>query len=243
MIPALGLHSNGTPYDDNGFREDGTYGDTGSPYNENGCTFDGKKEDGSACDPSSGPNPAAEDFAESIADNFSGTVSSIITQLKSDFQSQLNALDCGAIRTELSSLVTTLSYDPIFIFGENNEYLNEDMHLNFESKPQKLSLNIERDANTKLLEERHVDLYDCDKEQYKLNILINVLTSLESGTEFDNLVAQLLAMVSSLPEHLLNIYKEDTGAFNNWVQSKIEETMRGEAGLERWLLWLSSTPF
>ena len=232
--PTTGIHGEtGTEYDENGFDIYGNHADTGSPFNEEGCNREGFDIDDEPCDPSGGPNPEAEAFANSIAGTIGTDLGNIISDLQTALQDSLNALDCPGIRTQMNSLMTTLGYNRDFIFGENDKYFVEDMHLEFNgNEPKPLVLNIDRDPNAKELEDKHVDLYHCDRSSYALKRLKDALTAMATGQEFEDLKDEILDRIRNWTDYQYGLYGDNPTAFNEWLIKQIGDIMIENSGLD-----------
>ena len=230
--PTTAVHSEtGTPFDPTGFDMNGNH-QNGTPYNECGCSIEGLTEDNEVCDITCGPNPAAEAFADNMAADLPNDVTTIINLLVGENQTLLDGLGCPQIRTEIINLNQTLDFDPVFVFGENNKYLNEDMHLHFAERPQPLPVNIStRDPQAVLLENRHVDLYDCDKQAYAVKAYIATLNFLNEGDQKDNFVAATLEKIRNWSEYMLNLMS-DEDEFQRWLAGEIGQYMMDNSGLD-----------
>lgn len=230
--PTTAVHSEtGTNFDTNGFDMNGNYQD-GTPYNQCGCSIEGLTEDNQTCDITCGPNPAAEAFADTIAANLPSDITTIINILLTENQGLLNSLGCPEIKQDMEGLNTDLGYDPVFVFGEGGKYINEDMHLHFTERPQPLPFNIStRDPKAVLLEKRHVDLYDCDKQAHAVRKYIIALNLLNEQSEKDAFVAATLTKIRSWSEYMLSLMSDDV-EFQKWLAGEIGQYMMDNSGLD-----------
>ena len=231
--PNTGINSetNGI-YDRYGFDIYGNHEETQGPFNEQGCSREGLTIDGETCDPSGGPNPEATQFANSIASTIQNDIGGIIDELKDVLTDSLQKLDCPGIRTQLNTLIGGLGYNREFIFGESDQYLNEGMHLEFQSEPKPLVLNIERDANAKLLEERHVDLYHCDRASYAVNALLGALLEMGTPAGIGEIKEDILDLIKDWTTYESGRYKDDPDAFREWLIFQIGQMMKDNSGLD-----------
>ncbi len=226
-----GIHSQTMDsLDMNGFRQDGTYKDTGSPYNDQGCNRVGYTEDGEKCDPSAGANPESEAYAEDIRPGLPTRINDALAEITSVLQDSLLGLNCGALRTQMTTLVGQLSYDTKYIFGENDEYLNTDMHLNFTAPPAPMVLRTERDTLAEELEEKHVELYYCDKLTYAFNKFLDEINNLDAA-QIDALSDQIAEEVAKWSESMLNANSDST-SFEAWLLRELGTIIRELSGLD-----------
>ncbi len=241
--PTTAVHSEtGTNFDPNGFDMNGNYQD-GTPYNQCGCSIEGLTEANEPCDITCGPNPEAEEFAENIASNLPTEITTIINLLIAENQTLLTSLGCPQIRGEIEDLNNGpegLGYDPVFVFGEGNKYINDDMHLHFTERPQPLPINIStRDPKAVLLEKKHIDLYDCDKQAYALRAYIQTLNFLNEQAQKDPFVTATLTKIENWSEYMLNLMKGEADdqpgeseEFQNWLAGEIGQYMMDHSGLD-----------
>ena len=230
--PATGNHSNGTPYDDNGFDLNGIHTSTGTIYNENDCTREGLDINGNPCDPTGGPYVLAQLFADSIKPTLQNTIPGILDSLIAAFEAEIEILDCGAIRTEMDNLLSTLAFQRDFIFGESDKYFDKGMHQEFTKRPEELILNIERNQDAKDLESKHIELYDCDKQEYIYEVYIGALNELVNNVGYEDLLNIIIDKIANWTEHQYNIYANDPEAFNNWIIRELGIIMEEESGLD-----------
>ena len=232
-----GTHpSTGTIYDPNGFRQDGTFKDTGSEFNDQGCSRRGYQEDGTTpCEPAAGAFPKSENFADQQSETIEDDIESELGNLRDQYN-DTQILSCQQIRDELLDLTNPsaggVSVDVQYLFGENSEYLNDDMHLHFTDAPQKLQVNIkDRDNRFTEIENKHIELYECDRQRYaneKLIEAIDVLLADQNG-EISEASAELLEKIKQWTEFEYNGNKDD---FESWLTKEIEALIRELSGLD-----------
>ncbi|MEM6319609.1 MAG: hypothetical protein AAF960_18190 [Bacteroidota bacterium] len=224
-----GIHQNGTMYDDSGYDKDGIHKDTNTAYNSQGCSREGTDEEGNVCDPNAGENPAAIAFADSIAGDLAPMIDSLLGDLMAELQDSLDQLDCEAIRMEMKSLVNTLAYDPLFIFGVGDKYLEEGMHQEFAQEPLPLEATVERRAEAQELEEKHVDLYHCDKNAAALNELLTKVAAMRSD---DALATSLLETIKNWTEYAYGLHTKDATAFITWLSNQLNNTLQAPSDID-----------
>jgi len=239
--PTTAVHNEtGTNFDPYGFDINGNY-QNGTPYNQCGCSIEGLTENNEVCDVTCGPNPASEAFAESLANDIPNQITTIINLLISENLTLLTTLGCPQIRSDMETLNTTsLGYDPVFVFGEDNKYISEDMHLHFTERPKPLPTTINtRDPNAVLLENKHVELFDCDKQAYAVRAYIETLNFLNEQAQKDAFVEATLAEIRNWTEYMLNLMNGDgtqqpgaSEAFQNWLTGEIGQYMMDNSGLD-----------
>ena len=239
--PTTAVHNEtGTNFDPYGFDINGNYQD-GTPYNQCGCSIEGLTENNEVCDVTCGPNPASEAFAESLANDLPNQITTLINLLIAENLATLTALGCPQIRSDMETLnTTTLGYDPVFVFGEDNKYISEDMHLHFTERPKPLPITINtRDPNAVMLENKHVELFDCDKKAYAVRAYIETLNFLNEQAQKDAFVEATLTKIRGWTEYMLNLMNGDgtqqpgeSEEFNNWLTGEIGQYMMDNSGLD-----------
>ncbi len=230
--PATGLNSEtGTAYDSLGFDVNGNHNETMSPYNNCGCSREGVDEEDNPCDPGCGPFAASEAFADSIAGTLNTDITAIGGTLTADLQTEINQLDCGSIRSELNTLVTSLGFDRTYIFGENDEYLNAGLHTVFEKEPKPTILNTNRNPQVKELETKHIALFNCDKAEYNLAQLLAGLNGM-STADYEELTQHILGLINNWSEYQYGLYADDSQAYNEWLVRKIGDWLREQNNID-----------
>lgn len=209
----------GNRYDENGFDIEGNYLDTGSPYNEAGCDMNGLDSLGNFCEVNV---TAVNEFIDSVSQNIDTNVSDIINQL-TDTLNLVSLDSCTELRSEINDLINTLSFDPRFIIGENEEYLQVGMSQNFTSEPKTLVLNTVRDENVKLLEEKHVALYHCDKNY----LIYKDMQEGLDGLTNEEIVALVNERMKELTPYQVDLFKSDPAEFQKWLRYILSQILQG----------------
>ena len=230
--PTTGNHSNGTTYDDNGFDINGIHINTGTIYNNNDCSREGIDINGNPCDPTGGPYILAQIFADSVKPTLQNTIPGLLDSLIAAFEDGIDSLDCGAIRIEMNSLLGTLAFQRDFVFGESDKYFEKGMHQEFTKRPEELILNIERNQDAKDLETKHIELYDCDKQEYVYEAYISALNELINNVGYQKLLDTITDKIANWTEHQYNIYANNPEAFNDWIIRELGILMQAESGLD-----------
>ncbi len=178
--PITGKYKNGGTYDDNGFDINGNYKDTNppSPYNEDGCDRNGKDKDGNPCNPTNPPIKEVETFLTANKAKVETDIETILNEIKADYTSKLAALNCGAKKTTLESLIAPLGINKKLITGDHDEYILAGMSDKFSSAIKKCQIDSDRDQVIKNIENTHVELYDCDVKSKKYNLIISTINAL-----------------------------------------------------------------
>ena len=238
--PVTGLMPDGSKYNDEGYYvgkdENGNniflHKETDTPFNTCGCNIDEKggeyKGVTYVCQPNCNTNEKAAAFAAAIKNSLADSIANIIADLKIATQDSLANLNCNAIRTEMRDLVNTLGYDSIFIFGVGSKLLKKGMHLEFEKNPKASTVNVERRAEAPALEQRHVDLFHCDKTEYELEATLAALDALANNT---SLSEEILAKIKAWSTYAADKYVDNPAAFSAWLKRQIEELIDEGSGI------------
>lgn len=222
-------------YDPNGFGFDGIHAVTGTIYNEFGCSQAGIDTTGMPCNPNgSGPyywlnnNPTGPptlegiEFANEVKDTLEVLILGLLAIMESNMVDTIAAQreSCDEIRDDMDVLLNTLDYNRDFIYGPDDEYYEEGMSGNFSSRPKPFGVDMERDPNTINLENKHINLYDCDK---KLTIHLNILDlieQLEVSPDLDDFVILILEKIKRLTAADIAQY-EDLENLKLWLNQEI----------------------
>lgn len=239
--PVTGLLPDGSKYNEQGYYvgkdENGNniilHEDTNTPYNTCGCDIDGKggtyQGETHVCQPNCNTNEDAAKFAAAMEHTLGDSIALIIAELQAEMQDSLGNLNCGVLRTEMRGLVNTLGFDSLFIFGVGSKYLNKGMYQEFEKRPQSLTATVERSADAKILEDKHVDLFQCDKIEYQLETALIALEALANNT---NLSEDILAKIEAWSQYSVDKYSKDPVKFKAWLRDQIEQLLNQESGIE-----------
>jgi hypothetical protein len=229
-------------FDPNGFDVNGYNIETGTQFNQQGCNQQGLDADGNLCDPGTqGPyywlhnssNGQGETTPEGIAyaltlqtasPNIRSVVEAAITVLQGTNQTALTSqrTTCGTIRTDLNTKVN--STDRKYFFGENDIFFNEDMNLNFISKPIALQVNVpDRSPNIVDIESKHIELYYCDKLVYRLKQTALILADFKTETGLDILVPDVLAAIERLSKEQVAEFTADPTKLSEWIKTFVSD--------------------
>ncbi|MEQ1747260.1 MAG: fibronectin type III domain-containing protein [Saprospiraceae bacterium] len=238
--PGMPYDSTGT-YDPNGFDKNGIHAQTGTKYNQGGCDREGLNAEGEPCDPTiepyswmnpNDPNPPTQaglEYAGEIKDSIGGWIQNILNDLNDEYEIKRDSQQtvCDGIRDTMRTLVNGLGYAPEFIFGPDSIYFTVGMHQHFRTAPTKMLLDMVRNDTVKALENRHIDLYVCDKAQYAHQYFMDIIADF-LGAGFNELKASMLDKVKSLPSAGIERFRNTPGAFLEWLEKEV----RGAVGLE-----------
>jgi len=225
-------------YDPNGFDVNGVHALTGTMFNPQGCGANGVDSLGNTCNPNTNPyswmdptnnnssTQAGLEFVQSIQDSIVGLLQGILNNLSNQAQDSINTQKgiCGGIRTQMTGLASTLNIDPSFLFGVNNEYFNEGMHLNFTQKPEPLAVHYtadQRKPDMKLLEGKHIDLYVCDQKEYVF-VHIKAIIAEFLGAGFPDLKQLILGRIGQQPQAQIDRFINEPGYFLTWLKDQVK---------------------
>jgi hypothetical protein len=131
---------------------------------------------------------------------------------------------CGDIRTAMNTLVTSLGLDPQFLFGDSYQYFEPGMHEQFLKRPEPLATHPtpeQRKPEMTELENKHVDLYDCDKKQYVFEHIKIVIEFLK-GAGFAELRQEMLDKIEQQPANVIAQFISNPQTFFNWLKDKVK---------------------
>ena len=218
-------------YDPWGFDSEGNHM-SGGTTNELGCTQEKMQENPQippcVADPyawvdSTGTTPtqAGITLANDVADSLQIWLDQILANLETEMDDSIAAKGpaCGAIRTTMNNQVTTLGYDKKYIFGANDEYINEGMYKKFTSKPEPLGVNIERNATQEALEKNHIYLYECDKALHVFKDLKSIYTDLKTNGLTD-LANDMKELIKRFTEEEATKYTNRDSLYT-WLQEQV----------------------
>ncbi len=235
---ANGVHSETeTEYDTNGFDVHGNHYETGTEFNEEGCNRDGVDVEGNPCDPSGpGTPPDVQVFADSLNSDgvIENDISVTLNEIKQSLQDSLNTINCGSIRTTLDDAVVTEGLNRAYIFGENDEYLDEGMSEEFLDEPKPMEADIEgRNPAIINIENLHVDLFHCDKTEIQITAALDILEAICQSESLEQLKTYLMDKITNWSSFELSLY-EDPADFKDWLLDEIQEyiLLNGDDGLE-----------
>lgn len=237
----------GMPFDDKydpwGFDCEGKHRETGNKTNPQGCT------QAQMHDPNDGHcdslaksvytwvkkdtiTKEGVTLANRVADSIRIQAEIIITELISKVTVDVAAkiVACTALRGEMRSLIAGLALgeDSTFVVGNGGKYIKEGMWKSFLDKPQKLNLSLDRKASMVSLENKHVDLYNCDQEQEFQKLLLATLKAMANEKGLGELVKQLIAKIQRMPAD--SVVKYTNSAYLlAWVKTQINEEANHQA--------------
>jgi hypothetical protein len=242
--PGFPYDTTGT-YDPNGFDVDGNHALTGTQYNPQGCSADGIDSiSGQPCNPNIAPyswmdpsngNPATQAglaYVNEIQDTIGAILQGILNTLSQQAQDSLEAQQgiCDGIRTEMLSLVGNLNIEPTFLFGPDSQYFAVGMHQNFSARPEPQAQHFppdQRKAEMKSLEDKHIDLYDCDVKQYVFVHIQEIIADL-LGTGFADLKADILDKISKQPQTVIDRFRNEPGYLLTWLTDQLKIAVQYE---------------
>ena len=220
------FHPGGTKTDPQGYDYNGIHADTGTPYDNFGCDMNDLNSDGQPCFRDS----LAIKLRDSLYNNiFPGKVDDLISDNLNKFLDSLGTFDCDAIRTEMNAKLTTLGYDPKYIKGEENQYFNEGLSDHFSSEPKPMILNSGRNEDAKILEQKHIDLYKCDKLSRLLNELVKELQEIDKEKLSKYIKSQLGTLDKTQLQKLLDSNEElekwILQVITDYIENNVAETI------------------
>lgn len=204
-------------FDIRGFDVNGKH-KTGGAFDEYGCDVNMKDLNGNECKPSQDV-VAIKAFRDSLSGGKLLAICDSVFLLKvAQYKMDSLSLNCSAIRTEVNTLISTLQYPMQYIGGDSSRYINQGMSQNFASPPQKLLTNVEnRNSNTILLENRHIDLYKCDVKEIAIGRILSFLNN-ENKALFAKFVDEEILLLSTVQ---LEKIKKDENEFFKWLSIQL----------------------
>jgi hypothetical protein len=232
--PTTGLHTNETFWDDNGFDKDGNYKGTDPPskYNENGCNREGwsNASPPQKCDPTLPPNPPIAEVSKFITENgtqIDNDVVRLLNQIKLDYVEKLSILGCNVLKTDVQTLNDLLQYNKEFTIGNHNEYIDiPELVGNFQSQPKKSEVEVEgKNGNTILLENKHVDLYECAVKSKRFQLIVDKITEILNNPEkLSKIKLDIKKEIEkwNSEDAARYIGTENQASFDTWIQEKLK---------------------
>jgi hypothetical protein len=225
-------------FDPNGFNVNGIHALTGTEFNPQGCNASGVDSiGGQPCNPNINPyswmNPSGSSatqaglqYADEVKDTIGGMIQHILNTLNDQAQDSIDAQlsICNGIRTQMNSLVAGLNLDASFLFGPAKKYFAVGMHKNFTARPEPLAPHltlVQRKPEMLQLEEKHIDLYDCDVKQYVFVHIQEIIADL-LGAGFADLKAEILDKITKLPQSEINRFRNESGYFLIWLTDQLK---------------------
>ena len=227
-------------YDPNGFDAGGIHIETGTIYNPAGCAQTGLDSLGQPCNPVGPgpyywlheetlgpPTPQGLAFADSIRDRLRPMVVQALEVLLADTRDSmaLTRTRCQSFRQTMDSTMSTLDYDRLFIYGDEDIYYNEGMHRHFSEAPDYFSINVTRDPIEVELENAHVDLYHCDQRLFIFIDLENLIQDQQNNEAIDASVAALLELISRFTAEEVAQY-QNLATLQHWVNEQMQHRIQ-----------------
>ncbi len=238
-VPPYPGYDEGDPYDPNydpnGFNFEGIHAVTGTLYNEFGCSQAGIDTSGMPCNPvGTGPyywlnnNPTGPptlegiEFANEVQDTLEDLVLELLGIMGLTMEDTLSTQreSCDAIRSNMDGLLNDLDYNRDFIYGPEDEYYLEGMSENFSSRPKPFEVDMDRDPNTIALENKHIDLYDCDTKIIVYLNILELIDQLDGSPDLDDFITLLLEKIKRFTTTQVSQY-ESMEALKDWLEAEI----------------------
>lgn len=238
-VPPYEGYEEGDPYDPsydpNGFGYDSIHVITGTIYNEQGCSQAGLDTLNQPCDPTgAGPyywlnnNPMGPEtaegivFANGIKDTLGILIEAALEAMKANLQDSISDQRnlCNGLRSTMDNLLFTLDYDRDFIYGENDEYYKEGMSQTFSSEPKPFQVSMERNPNTVILENKHIELYGCDRRLTIFIRLVELINELLDPDELEEFSTSLLEKIKRFTADQVTQYS-NFNELKKWLEDEI----------------------
>lgn len=231
--PETGTHSEtDTIWDEGGFLIDGTHKDTGTPYDSLGCNRDNLDEFGNPCP--ANIDSTMVNFIDSIQTSLPGQIEYILTTLRDAYTDSLDNLGCGAKRTALINLAQNNGFETELLFGPNNELVEPEMHKVFKQEPHVLGITADRDPTAKEIEDKHIELYHCDKNETLFGLLVSTINDILNDPD-SNIKANIESKIKAWNEVEKNQYLNDPQAFAAWMQEQIKLILGDDEDLDGYI--------
>jgi len=240
--PTDGLHSNGTPFDDNGFDINGYYQNSEPPslYNPNGCSRESKDKDGNPCEPTynpDGPLPEVDRFLVENESKISTDIITILNALKTKAINDLAALGCVEIRQNVIDLSNgDLGYSNCFTIGSDQKYVAIPGMLDKYTTPliaPELKSS-HKNPNTVTLEKKHADLYNCATKAKKYQLIIeNINSVLNDPTKLASIQNFIKNKIENWDEEEAGKYigTNNEGVFTEWLTEACKDYISENANV------------
>ncbi len=225
-----GIHSStGTEFDEDGFNADGTHKETGTEFNPSGCSREERDINGNPCYSGTASSEFVQEYLDSVKNELNVKLTDILNEfiISSTADSTAKALQCDNTRGLIDNLISTLGYDRVYILGENDKYYTKGMNKSFLSKPEPLALNIERNEDTKQLENEHIALYECDVEAELIDLLLNYLYDLRD-IKLLELNTLIQGRIANLNDQQVQGFLDDPSSFESWLEEQLEGIVDGQ---------------
>ncbi len=210
-------------WDPNGFNFNGIHKDTETEFNEDGCNRDGIDINNNPCDPS-GDDEFLNKFIDSVQTSLPLVIDTLVKDIVQEIIDSLNTLNCAQYRTIVNQKIGQLNFSREFIVGQDEEYIDEGLSDHFASEPKKLVTSVAgRNEDVVLLEENHVELYKCDKEEKNLTELRAVLQGICNDPDNTEFIDHLNLLMQNWGSFEKELYLDDPSAFREWIEYSINE--------------------
>lgn len=240
QIPPFQGWEEGDPYDPNydpnGFDADGNHIETGTPYNLNGCSQVGLDSVGQPCNPGgSGPyywlaeGSTQEGIA--LANEVEDTIRPIVLAQLSNLAQLYNdsifdtKIRCDLTRDSMREYFIELGYtndkDRVFIFGPGDSWFKEGMSQQFKAKPENLGVNLDRNPNEGYLEDIHINLYNCDVELLKYQIIQQIINHFKVEPGISEVVDYLKGVIKRFSGNEAS-HNSDINNLKAWIFTKTD---------------------
>ncbi|MBL0082910.1 MAG: hypothetical protein IPP37_10975 [Saprospiraceae bacterium] len=222
-------HKTNTAYDERGFDINGVH-KNGKIYDDFGCNVEGLDSLGMPCEPS-----ISEDDLKSFIDSnlvFIDSVSlSQLNGLIDKWQDSLQALNCSTDSLALIALINSSqainSNNRQYVEGQHKEYISPQMSNLFSEEPKVITQDNTRDQIIKKIEQKHIDLYRCDKERVRY---IKMLERLNGYTEIE-IKSYIKSKLVELTPFQVDQFKKDKAALIDWIIVILSDLIAPEMGI------------
>ncbi|MBL7774462.1 MAG: fibronectin type III domain-containing protein, partial [Saprospiraceae bacterium] len=241
-VPPYPGYEPGMPFDStldpNGFNSQGIHFETNSIYGPNGCSQNHLDSLGQPCNPDSIPyywlqdstvtSEEAYELLQDVGDSLALWIQGKLNLWQSTFQDSIDQIEteCDNIRGVMDGLMVSLGYQANreLVFGPGDIYFNPGMWKQFSAPPQQLNINLPRDPNQTLLEEKHVALYHCDKKLDTYDDFKAIVDSiLLAQTGVSDLVTLFNDKILELSPEQAEIFLNDHNAFRAWLYAELRD--------------------
>lgn len=252
VMPPYDGSQSGLPYDPkydpNGFGSDGNYLNTGSPYNPAGCNQLGFNAQNQTCDnnPSQTPyywmnnnnanGPVTEaglELANALIDTLRPLILAKLSVLEIQYKDslQLTKINCNLVRDTMKTHFDALGYtntrDRAFIFGSDDDWLEEGMSRKFKEVPKPLGIVLDRDPNEERLELSHISLYHCDVKLIRQQGILDILEAYGDEPAITEMVQTISGMIKRLPSAQAIQYA-NFNLLKEWIGNQLDSLARAE---------------
>lgn len=189
-------YSEGDPYDPNydpcGFDANGIHRETINLCNPSGCSRDSLTCEDPAqkcvldCVPyywlqEENVTEAGLIFYDSIKTDLHNQIDSLLSALSEFYSNDLDSQQdsCKQIADAMRIIVLAEELDSISIYGQDSKYILPGLSNHFIRAPERSLVRSDRNEQIVSLEDKHVQLYYCDKEAIRIQKLIDIIDSVQ----------------------------------------------------------------